>query len=240
MPETSSPVALVTGANRGIGREVCRQLAAEHGYAVLLTARDLAKAEQAAEALRENGLGDGRVIPLHLDVTNAESIEHARRAVEEQFGRLNALVNNAGIDYDTDQQVLTADLDRVRGTFETNTLGPWRVTQALLPLLRAAERARIVNVSSGSGALASMGSGTPGYSLSKAALNALTLMMASALEDDGLLVNAVGPGWVRTDMGGQNAARSVEEGARSVVWGATLGPGGPTGGFFRDGERVEW
>lgn len=237
MTTSSSPIALVTGGNRGIGRAVCRQLAAEHDFTVVLTARDPDAAEQAAETLRADGLD---VTAQQLDVTDAPSIDAARAAVDAQFGRLDALINNAAIDYDTDQDVLTADLDRVRGTLETNTLGPWRVTQAFLSLLRRSDHARIVNVSSGSGQLSSMTGGTPGYSLSKAALNTLTLMMAARLDGEGILVNAVGPGWVRTRMGGTSASRSVEEGARSVVWGATLPADGPTGGFFRDGRRIDW
>ena len=239
-PETM-PTALVTGANRGIGREVARRLAADHGYAVLLTARDLGNAKDAADDLQTDGLGDGRVTPLQLDVTDDESLAAARDAVEERFGRLDALVNNAGIDYDTDQDVLSADLGRARRALDTNTLGPWRVVQALLPLLRAGSgHACIANVSSGAGAWGNLGDRTPAYSLSKAALNALTVMMADALSGDDVLVNAVGPGWVRTRMGGENANRSVAEGARSVVWGVTLPADGPTGGFFRDGERIDW
>jgi NAD(P)-dependent dehydrogenase (short-subunit alcohol dehydrogenase family) len=231
------PLALVTGGNRGIGREVCRQLAGDHDFTVLLTARNPGDARAAADALRDEGLD---VVPEQLDVTVPASVQAAKNEIQERFGRLDALVNNAGTDYDTDQEVLTADLDRVRNTFETNTLGPWRVAQAFLPLLRESPSARIVNVSSGAGALASLTGGTPGYSLSKAGLNALTLMMAARLDEEGILVNAVGPGWVRTRMGGSDANRSVEEGARSVVWGVTLPDDGPTGGFFRDGERIDW
>lgn len=230
-------IALVTGGNRGIGREVCRQLAADHDFTVILTARNTEDAKEAATTFQEEGLD---VVPEQLDVTVPASVQATKNDIVERFGRLDALVNNAGIDYDTDQEVLTADLDRVRNTFETNTLGPWRVAQAFLPLLRESPSARIVNVSSGAGALASLTGGTPGYSLSKAGLNALTLMMASRLEDEGILVNAVGPGWVRTRMGGSEANRSVEEGARSVVWGVTIPDDGPTGGFFRDGERIDW
>jgi len=233
----NTQIALVTGGNRGIGREVCRQLAADHDFTVILTARDAGDAREAAQDLRDEGLD---VTPEQLDVTVPASVEVATNEIEERFGRLDALVNNAGTDYDTDQDVLTADLDRVRGTIETNTLGPWRVAQAFLPLLRESPSGRIVNVSSGSGALANLTGGTPGYSLSKVALNALTIMMADRLEGDGILVNAVGPGWVRTDMGGPNANRSVEEGARSVVWGVTIPDDGPTGGFFRDGKRIDW
>lgn len=228
-------IALVTGAHRGIGLEVCRQLA-ERDYAVVLTARDPDKAQQAAEQLGGDGL---EVTPQQLDVTDPASIARARDAVEQRFGRLDALVNNAAIDYDTDQDVLTADLDRVQRTLDANTLGPWRVTLASLPLLRRSEHGRIVNVTSGAGALGSLSGGTPGYSLSKAALNALTLMLAARLKGEGILVNAVGPGWVRTEMGGKDAPRSVAEGAASIVWGVTLPDDGSTGGFFRDGEPME-
>ncbi|NNF59239.1 MAG: SDR family NAD(P)-dependent oxidoreductase [Rhodothermaceae bacterium] len=226
-------LALVTGGNRGIGLGVCRQLAGR-GYAVLLTGRDLGAARAAADRI------EGAVTPLQLDVTDAGSVEAARAEVEERFGRLDVLVNNAAADYDTDQDVLSADLDRVRRALETNTLGPWRVAQAFVPLLRANGCGRLVNVSSGYGALSGVATGPPGYSLSKAALNALAIMLAAALADDGVLVNAVGPGWVRTDMGGAAAPRSVEEGAASVVWAATLPDNGPTGGFFRDGRRIAW
>ena len=237
MADSPEHIVLVTGANRGIGFEVCRQLAAQEEYVVLLTARASKKARAAAAELAEEGL---EVIPQQLDVTDPGSVTQARTAVEEQFGRLDALVNNAGIDYDTDQEVLTADLDRAKHAFNTNTIGPWRVMQAFVELLRRSAHGRIVNVSSGAGTFSSMDGGTPGYSLSKAGLNALTLMMAARLEDDGILVNAVAPGWVRTDMGGDNATRSVEEGAKSVVWGVSLPDGGPTGGFFRDGAPIDW
>jgi len=236
MPDASSPVALVTGANRGIGLELCRQLASR-GYTVLLTARDAEKANAAAESLRADGLD---VRALQLDVTDADSIAAATAAIRDQFGRLDVLINNAGIDYDTDQDVLNADLDRMRAGLETHTLGPLRLVQALLPLLRKSARARVVNVSSGAGARERMDGTTPAYSLSKWALNALTMMLAAQLKDERILVNAVGPGWVRTDMGGPDATRHVSEGAASVLWAATLPDDGPTGGFFRDGQRIDW
>jgi len=229
-------IALVTGANRGIGRETCRQLA-ESGCTVLLTARDLEKAKAAAAELD----GEGVVLrPLQLDVTEDASVESARDWVQKEFGRLDILVNNGAIDYDSEQSVLAADLDRVRRIGETNTLGPWRVVMAMLPLLRESAHARIVNVSSESGSLDSMSGGAPGYSLSKAGLNVVTMMLAATLRPERILVNAVCPGWVRTDMGGPSARRSVTEGASSVVWAATLGDDGPTGGFFRDGKPIEW
>ena len=233
--DVNTTVALVTGANRGIGFEVCRQLA-EQGYTVLLTARDLAKAQKAAEQLQRAGLD---VLPQQLDVTDAASVARACDRMTADFGCLDALINNAAIDYDTDQTVLSADLTRVQRALETNTLGAWRLTQAFMPLLRQSQHGRIVNVSSGAGAWSSMHGGTPAYSLSKVALNALTLMTAASLKSSEILVNAICPGWVATDMGGQGG-RPVAEGAASVVWGVTLPDGGPTGGFFRDGQAIEW
>ncbi len=230
-------VALVTGAYRGIGLEVARQLAAR-GYAVVLTARDPAKAETAARALQDAGLAG--VVPARLDVTDDGSVEAARRFVEERFGRLDVLVNNAAILYDSWQRAETADLKTVREAFETNTLGPWRVSQAFIPLLGAGGHGRIVNVSSESGSLSLMGGGTPAYGVSKAALNALTRMLADELRPARVLVNSVCPGWVATEMGGPDAPRSVEEGAAGIVWAATLPDGGPTGGFFRDGRPLAW
>jgi NAD(P)-dependent dehydrogenase (short-subunit alcohol dehydrogenase family) len=229
-------VALVTGANRGIGLEVVRQLALR-GFDALLGARDSRKGEAAAAALKEEGL---KVVPIHLDVADARSVGEAARLVAERFGRLDVLVNNAAVLYDTWQRATAADLDTVRAAFETNTLGPWRVAQALLPRLRVRGHGRIVNVSSASGSLASMGGGTPAYSVSKAALNALTRMLAAELRPSRVLVNSVCPGWVATEMGGPDAPRTVEEGAASVVWAATLPDSGPTGGFFRDGEPLAW
>ncbi|MER5473348.1 SDR family NAD(P)-dependent oxidoreductase [Streptomyces sp. NPDC002935] len=222
-------IALVTGANRGIGREVARRLASD-GHTVYLTARSAEAAADAADAI---GLPDVR--PLRLDVTSEADIAAAARDIDA----LDVLINNAAIAYDTWQRATTADLDVVREAAETNLYGPWRLTQALLPLLRASRHPRIVNVSSEAASLAGMGGGTPAYSASKAALNALTRMFAAELRSDGILVNAVCPGWVATDMGGPGG-RPVEEGAASVVWAATLADDGPTGGFFRDGRRLPW
>ena len=229
-------VALVTGAYRGIGLEVSRQLALR-GFDVILTARDPAKAEAAAGELQRQGL---KVLPLRLDVTDERSVAEAARFVEERFGRLDVLVNNAAILYDTWQSAAGADFETVREAFETNTLGAWRVAQAFIPLLRKSRHGRLVNVSSQSGSLSSMGGGTPAYSVSKAALNALTRMLADELKADGILVNSVCPGWVATEMGGPRAPRTPAEGAASVVWAATLDDDGPTGGFFRDGRPLAW
>ena len=225
-----STVALVTGGNRGIGREVCRQLAAR-GHTVILTARS---AEDAADAAWPIGAD-----PLQLDVTDAGSVANARREVEARYGHLDVLVNNAAILYDTWQRAATADLAVVREAAETNLYGPWLMVAEFLPLLRRSAHPRIVNVSSEAGSLAGMGGGTPAYTASKVALNALTRMLAAELRSDGILVNAVCPGWVATDMGG-GGGRPVADGAASVVWAAVLPDSGPTGGFFRDGKPLPW
>jgi NAD(P)-dependent dehydrogenase (short-subunit alcohol dehydrogenase family) len=231
-------IALVTGANRGIGREVARQLA-QRGDTVVLTARDQAKAERAAAELDPDVGVQGELLPWPLDVADAASVQRAADAVAERHGRLDVLVNNAAIHYDTWQRASDADLSVVREALETNLLGAWQTTLALLPLLRASGRGRIVNVSSESGSLASMGGGTPAYSVSKAALNALTRILAAELRRDRILVNAVCPGWVATDMGGPGG-RPVADGAASVLWAVDLPDNGPTGGFFRDGHPVPW
>nr|SBO92108.1 probable short chain oxidoreductase [Nonomuraea gerenzanensis] len=251
---------MVTGANRGIGREVARQLALA-GDLVVLTARDLRKAERAAgelrEALKASGgavrasggavrasggavsASGGAVEAWRLDVSEPGSVERFAREVGDAHGRVDVLVNNAAIHYDTWQRAADADLTVVREALETNLLGAWQVTQALLPLLRASAHGRVANVSSEAGSLASMGSGTPAYAVSKAGLNALTRMLAADLRRDGILVNAVCPGWVATDMGGPGG-RPVAEGAASVLWAVDLPDGGPTGGFYRDGRPVPW
>ena len=178
-------------------------------------------------------------MPYQLDVKDYKSIDQLAKWVEQKFGHLEILVNNAGILYDTWQRASTADLNVVQEAYATNTLGAWRVCQALLPLIRQSQSGRIVNVSSGAGSLASMGAGTPAYSTSKAALNAFTRLLAAELEGTGILVNAVCPGWVATEMGGAGG-RPVADGAAGIVWAATLPDDGPTGGFFRDGQPLSW
>jgi NAD(P)-dependent dehydrogenase (short-subunit alcohol dehydrogenase family) len=227
-------VVLVTGANRGIGRELARQLALR-GDVVVLTARDLAKAERVAAALP----GREQVLARRLDVTDPASVEQVAAELGSLHGRLDVLVNNAAVHYDTWQRVTTADLEVVREALEVNLLGVWQTSLTLLPLLRQSRHGRIVNVSSEAGSLASMDGGPPAYNVSKAALNALTRMLAGELRRDRILVNAVCPGWVATDMGGPGG-RPVAEGAASVLWAVDLPDDGPTGGFYRDGRPVPW
>jgi len=228
------PIALVTGANRGLGLECARQLLAE-GCHVLLGARDPGRAAAAAHAL-----GSDRVRAVALDVTSDADVARCGELLErEHGGRLDILVNNAAIHYDSGQTPLTADWRVVTEAIETNLLGAWRVARMAAPLMRARRRGRIVNVSSSAGAWKSLGSGTPAYALTKLGLNGLTRMLAAELRGSGVLVNAVCPGWVATDMGGEGG-RPVEDGARGIVWAALLADDGPTGGFFRDGRPIEW
>ncbi|MGN6167566.1 MAG: SDR family oxidoreductase [Solirubrobacteraceae bacterium] len=223
-------VAVVTGANRGIGREVCRQLAGR-GYEVVLGARDQREGGRAAARLG--------VQTCQLDVADENSVAAAAGWVENRLGRCDVLINNAGILYDTWAHASSADLDEVRAALETNLLGAWRTTLAFLPLLRRSPHPRIVNVSSESGSLTGMSGGTPTYAVSKAALNALTRVLAAELRAERIMVNAVCPGWTATDMGGRGG-RPVQEGAASVLWAAMLPDDGPTGGFFRDGQPLPW
>jgi NAD(P)-dependent dehydrogenase (short-subunit alcohol dehydrogenase family) len=232
---TDRPVAVVTGANRGIGREVVRQLA-ESGYLVVLGARDAQRGRAAADDLGGEAAG---IVARQLDVADDAGVRAAADWVGDAFGRCDALVNNAAIEYDTDARATSADLDRVHRAMETNLYGAWRCVLAFLPLLRRSPHPRLVNVSSGGGSISSMGAGTPAYSVSKAALNALTRILAAELRGDGVLVNAVCPGWVETNMGGPGG-RPVADGAASVTWAVRLGDDGPNGGFFRDGRPVEW
>lgn len=226
-------VALVSGGNRGIGLEICRQLA-ERGLSVVLGSRDEAKGREAARSI------GGDVHLRQLDVTDAGSVARLMASVEEDFGRLDALVNNAGISSGWDQRGVDVDLDIVRDALEANLLGAWRLSEAAIPLMQRNGYGRIVNVSSGLGAITDMGGGNPAYRVSKAGLNALTRILASELRGAGILVNSVCPGWVATDMGGENASRGVEEGAEPIVWAATLSNRGPTGSFFRDRQSVPW
>ncbi len=224
-------IAIVTGANRGLGKEVSRQLAAQ-GDIVIVTARQLSDAQRAVKEL-----GWDNLLAAQLDITDEGSITHLVERVKQRFSVVDVLINNAAIHYDTWQNVTNANLTTVKEAMNTNVFGAWRMTQALLPLLQSSQQARIVNISSGAGALDNQTGSTPAYSMSKIALNSLTLMFANQLKSRGILVNSVCPGWVATDMGG-NGGRPIAIGAEGIVWAANLPVNGPTGGFFRDRERI--
>jgi NAD(P)-dependent dehydrogenase (short-subunit alcohol dehydrogenase family) len=233
-------LALVTGANRGIGLEIVRQLA-RRGLNVVLASRDLAKGEAAAARLALEGV---EVPVIAIDVTDGESVRAGVADVLSRFGRIDVLVNNAAILKEgfnpEDASVFEAPIDLVMLTFATNTVGPLRMIEAIVPGMRERGYGRVVNLSSGAGQLSDMGAGYPAYRMSKAALNALTRLTAAELGPGDIKINAMCPGWVRTDMGGPNATRTVEKGAETAVWLATLPADGPTGGFFRDRKPIPW
>jgi NAD(P)-dependent dehydrogenase (short-subunit alcohol dehydrogenase family) len=227
-------VAVVTGSTRGIGRAVADALAAD-GLHVVICGTKRADAESVAADLRAAGRdASGRGV----DVSSSADVDALGKHVEG-LGRCDVLVNNAGI-LPEDDGALSVDLDVLRRALEVNTIGPLRVTQRLAPLLKASGKGRVVNVSTGMAQLHDMGTGSAAYRISKTALQAVTRLLAHELQNDGCLVNAVCPGWVRTAMGGSSAPRAVEQGADSVLWAVRLGAEGPTGGFFRDGRRLEW
>jgi NAD(P)-dependent dehydrogenase (short-subunit alcohol dehydrogenase family) len=233
-------IAVVTGGNRGMGLETCRQLG-RLGAQVVLTSRDLAKGEAAADRLRTEGLD----IRCHqLDVADDASIGRLAGLIERELGRLDILINHAGIARgrsETREQAartFEATPAGFREVLATNLVGPFVLCQALIPLMQGS--GRVVNLSSGMGQLADMGSGIPAYRVSKAGLNALTRIFANELQGTGVKVNAVCPGWVRTDMGGANATRSVEESVATTIWLATLPDDGPSGGLFRDRRPIPW
>lgn len=221
-------IALVSGANRGIGREIARQLASDHGFLVLAGSRDPSRVTETDS-----------VTAVELDVTSAPSVDAARARIESDPGRLDVLVNNAGV-YGDPESVGEYDLERAHEVVETNLFGAWRLAAAFLPLLRRSGHGRIVNVSSGAGQLSEMGGGRAAYRVSKAGLNVLTRILAADEEAHGILANSSDPGWVRTDMGGPSAPRSVAEGADTAVWLATLDDDGPSDGIFRHRKPTPW
>ena len=228
-------VALVTGGNRGIGLEVCRQLAAK-GLRVILTARDPAKAKAAAASLG----GAGRVVAATLDVTDLPGARRLADDLAAQGLHVDVLVNNAAVLVAESAGAMETPIAEFRRTFDTNVFGAISVSQAFVPGMVSRKYGRVVNVSSLAGQLSSMGTYAPAYSMSKSALNAFTRQLAGATKGTGVLVNSGCPGWVRTDMGGPGAPKSVEEGADTIVWLATLPAKGPTGGFFSDRTAIDW
>jgi NAD(P)-dependent dehydrogenase (short-subunit alcohol dehydrogenase family) len=229
-------IALVTGSNKGLGKGVSSLLLKE-GCQVIMTSRNFEKGQMVYSELSRN---NSKVDYHQLDISNLESIRKAIAYVDSKYGKLDILINNAAINYDQWHNALNADLDECRNTIEVNLFGQWMMIQEAYPLLKRSSSGRIVNVSSGAGALGGEEAGTPAYSISKAALNMLTIKVSHLAKKDRILANSVCPGWVKTDMGGSQAPRSIKEGAESIIWAALLPDDGPTGGFFRDGKRIEW
>jgi NAD(P)-dependent dehydrogenase (short-subunit alcohol dehydrogenase family) len=229
-------VALVTGANRGLGLETCRQLLGR-GMRVVLSGRDETTAQRALD-----GLGDlaRNASAVRIDVTDYATIDAAHRMIGGRLGAVDVVVNNAAVLLFENSDVLSIPADGFLRTIETNLLGAIQVCRVFVPAMAARGYGRIVNVSSSAGQLANMSTYAPAYSISKAALNAFTRVLAETYRGRGVLANAVDPGWVRTDMGGPSAPRSVQQGADTIVWLATLPDRGPTGGFFRDRHPIEW
>jgi NAD(P)-dependent dehydrogenase (short-subunit alcohol dehydrogenase family) len=229
-------IALVTGGNRGIGLEVRRQLA-QQGTRVILGSRDARKGVAAASQLNSGGLA---VETRQLDVANAQSIRECMTWVRKDVGRLDVLVNNAGIMTEEDDADPLEEIEIVRDTMQTNVYGALLLSRLAIPIMKSRRYGRIVNLSSGMGSLNEMGAGYIGYRLSKAGINVVTRVLAAESEGMGILVNSVDPGWVQTSMGGRGASRTVQKGAETVVWLATLPDNGPTGGFFRDRKAIPW
>ncbi len=235
----SEKIAVVTGASRGLGRAAGEALA-KIGYTVVMAMRNPDPSAGHLEKMSSEGL---KVIPAKLDVSDEKSIKMFVEFIKSKTGRCDVLINNAGIYIDDENlsgSVADTNIDIIRRSMETNTFGPLILIQGLLPLMKKNRYGRIVNVSSGMGAFSEMGRGYIGYRMSKAALNVITKLFAT--ENDGLdiLINSVCPGWVRTDMGGAGADRSIEKGISGIIWAATLPAGGPNGGFFRDGKMIGW
>ncbi|NQT63485.1 MAG: SDR family NAD(P)-dependent oxidoreductase [Candidatus Marinimicrobia bacterium] len=234
-------VAIVTGANRGLGHALTKSLA-EDDYKVFMVGRNKIEIDNASAKLQEAGLD---IEGFEADVSKARHITALSSYVSSQFDHLDLLINNAGVIVEPgglESQVtcFTINPELVEEAFSVNTVGALRLVQAFYDLLKKARQPRIVNVSSGMGSITHMQAGWPGYRMSKAAMNALTVILAKELEDTRIKVNSVDPGWVRTDMGGPNADRSIEEGIEGILWAAKLPPDGPTGGFYKDGKLLDW
>lgn len=234
--QTPAGIVLITGANKGIGFETARQLAGR-GYHIVMAARNAEAGRSAAEKISEAG---GSASFLEINVADSESVAKAADEFGRQFRQLDVLINNAGIFPDDDVTILTVSRRLMMETFQTNTFGALETTQAFLPYLRKAQRARVINLSSSYGQIEGLSADVPSYCLSKLTLNGVTIMLNEALAPEGISINAACPGWVRTDMGGANAPRSVEEGADTVVWLAAEAPPERSGKLFRDRREVGW
>ncbi|MED5245954.1 short-chain dehydrogenase [Priestia megaterium] len=234
--ENHTKVALVTGGNRGIGYELVRQLAMK-GFKVILTSRNSETGHKAVQKLKDSHLD---VSFLTMDINNQTSIGQAAAKVSEQYGRLDVLINNAGIYLDKNQKLVDMDPSVLEKTLETNFFGAYHVIRSFMPLMEQQAYGRIINVSSEYGAMSEMSSpGVGAYKLSKLILNGLTQLIAAERTKD-IKINAVDPGWVSSDMGGPSAPRTPQQAASSILWLTTIGPEGPSGGFFKDGKQINW
>ena len=228
-------VAVVTGSNKGIGFEICRQLA-KNNIEVILTSRNEEKGKKAVAELQAQNLN----VKYHqLDVLDENSIKSLADYINKEYGKLDILVNNAGIFVESSDGVLKGDITNIKVTLDTNLYGALLVSRHLVPLMQKQNSGRVINISSGMGQLSSMGTGSIGYRISKVSLNAMTIILAQEVQENNILVNSVCPGWVKTDMGGANAQRTVEEGADTAVW-LALVDNNLTGKFFRDRKELEW
>lgn len=236
MNPAGKKIAIVTGANRGIGFETCRQLS-QLGFLTILTSRDENKGKAAVESLLQEG---GDLIYHQLDVADLDSITKLASYVKENFDRCDILVNNAGVFLDRGKSVFDVPLEVLQESLEINFIGALNMCRALVPFMRNNQYGRIVNVSSGMGSIANMGAYSAAYKLSKLVMNGMTRIMADEIKDTNIKVNTMAPGWVRSDMGGPRAPRSLAQGADTIIWLATLPDDGPTGGFFEDRKPIAW
>ena len=236
MQSTNKKVAIVTGANRGIGFETCRQLS-QLGIVTILTSRDEAKGRSAVSSLRKD---DSDLLFHQLDVADKDSIVRLRKFVSDKFNRCDILVNNAGVFLDRGVSILNLEEEILKETIQINSLGAFNMYQEFLPLMQAAGYGRIVNVSSAMGSISAMGGGSAAYKLSKLLMNGMTRIMAAEIGQEDIKINAMAPGWVRSDMGGSNAPRTLSQGADTIIWLATLPADGPSGGFFEDRTPAAW
>lgn len=233
-------IAIVTGANRGLGLGTSEALA-QRGYKVIMAMRN---PENALKQVNEFRMKDLDIVPMPLDISQETNIHDFAEQIRKEYGFADVLVNNAAIMIDNEDggniSVFKSKGSTIQKTFVTNTLGPFLLTQKIFPLMKQEGYGRIVNLSSGMSQLSTPQTAYPGYRISKTALNMVTNIFASEVQGADICVNSVCPGWVRTDMGGPNAERTIEQGIKGIIWAATLPKGGPNGGFFRDGEPIPW